>query len=145
MTIESITAECGLNWSGFQIAGNLNRYRTAKPTEYFWTLWKSNKNEIEEQNISVYEEDEFLVYDWGTGADQKATQEEYDTQEREKTESKIRRMRAFFEECAEDLGGRSRRRMLSQIDCCHTVDDFDYLAEQELRGGIDALYEAIKS
>jgi hypothetical protein len=71
-----------LEWSEQKIAKNLNYYKMAKPTEEFWTAWKTNKEELKSTGISVFkgEDGQFNVFDWS--CKDKATQAEYDEQQR---------------------------------------------------------------
>lgn len=67
-----------LNLGKKQIARNLNNYRMACPTEEFWAEWRSNKEQLKSEGVSVFKKgSEFYVaiYDGSM-----STQEELDKQ-----------------------------------------------------------------
>lgn len=70
----------GLKFGEKLIAKNLNTYRMARPTEEFWTEWKSNKSKMKTDGYSVFKRGgKFFValYDGG-----KATFADYVDQEK---------------------------------------------------------------
>lgn len=62
--------QINLKFGSVQIARNLNTYRMARPTEEFWSAWKTDKAELKSAGYSVFKRgEEFFValYDGGKG------------------------------------------------------------------------------
>jgi hypothetical protein len=88
----------GLTFGREFIAKNLNRYRMATPTPEFWDYYKEHKEDLKSAGFSVYKHTElgFMVYDWRSK--EKATQADFDAQEKEREEYEKHRL-----QCAIDL------------------------------------------
>jgi hypothetical protein len=135
-----------LDWGEYAIAKNLNYFRSAKPDEPFWERWKSDKETLKAQGLSVFKGDdgEFRVFDWSRK--DKASQEDYDKQqaERERLEkieelrSKLRKevelevykdvMVGFVDDLYNSRGAAS---LIREVKSCKSMDDLDYIVRRE--------------
>jgi hypothetical protein len=152
LTIDSLT----LAWSDYTIAKNLNYFRQAEPTEAFWDLWKSNKDELKALGLSVYKpENQFFVYDWSRK--DKATQEQYDAQETlrvkkaeilEEITPKIK-FHYYYEyvlgwiEDSRDLTSKQRHKMEDEVQSMTTLDEIEEFIECE-SSNPETIYEDIE-
>jgi hypothetical protein len=105
--MEKKLEDLGLKFGREFIAKNLNRYRMAEPTEDFWDFYKENKAELKAAGFSVYKHADlgFMVYDWRKT--EKATQAEFDAQEKEREEYENQRLRFAIELLHHDVEERA--------------------------------------
>jgi hypothetical protein len=146
-----------LNWSAYKIAKNLNFYRYAEPTEQFWENWKTSKDLLKSEGISVRKEDsgKFLVYDWSR--QDKAPMSNYITQEANKERKKkiweevIEKYEfdVYYEEIMSTIESqlddcRATRKLIRAIETTQSVDDIYCVLVGELCDDADSAWEPIQ-
>ena len=96
-----------LSWSSPAIAKNLNRFRKAEASDDFWGAWKEEKENIKNAGFSVYKEGNiFYVFDWSNKI--KATQEEFDAQEKEREAKEQQKFLRFKDSYINEIRGARR-------------------------------------
>jgi hypothetical protein len=120
--MREILEQQGLKFGRAFIAKNMNHYRMAEPNAEFWNYYKEHKVEMNAAGFSVFKHPElgFMVYDWTDK--QKATQAEFDAQEKEREEYEQQRLQAAIQLLCADVDERAAKD--EKVGAINTWEEF---------------------